>query len=58
MASKVQEFLEKIGPRELTDAEAKQLHLLKIREGKASTASGVIEKLAAEAEAADRAGKK
>lgn len=45
-----QTFLARIGPRPLTDAEARQLHILRIREGKASTITGVIARLAAEAE--------
>ena len=47
---KIQEFLARIGPRELTDAEAKKLHLLHIRAGKSASISGMIAKLAAEAE--------
>jgi hypothetical protein len=52
MSESSHEFLAKIGPRQLTDEEARQLHLLRIREGKASSIIGVIEKLAAEAERA------
>ena len=33
MSDAVQEFLKAIGPRKLTDEEARQLHLLRIREG-------------------------
>jgi len=43
-----QEFLASIGPRPLTDEEARHLHILRIRAGQASSL-GVIEKLAAEA---------
>jgi hypothetical protein len=53
---KIQEFLRAIGPRELTDEEAKQLHILRIRSGKARS-SGVIEKLAEEAERQEAARK-
>lgn len=51
----IQSFLAKIGPRALTDQEAKELQLMRIRAGKGQTASGVIEKLAREAE--DKSGK-
>lgn len=46
----IQAFLTAIGPRALTDAEAKELHLMRIRAGKGQTMSGVIEKLAREAD--------
>lgn len=45
MAETVQEFLKKIGPRRLTDAEARQLHLLRLQEGHRGK-TGVIEILA------------
>jgi hypothetical protein len=54
MSESSQEFLARIGPRQLTDAEARQLHILRIREGKASSIIGVIERLAEEAERANQ----
>jgi hypothetical protein len=33
MATSVEEFLKKIGPRQLTDAEARELQLLRLKEG-------------------------
>lgn len=54
----IQEFLAKIGPRALTDAEARELHILRIRAGKDDDISGVIEKLAAEADRKEKNGKK
>jgi hypothetical protein len=54
MSERSQEFLARIGPRQLTDAEARQLHMLRIREGKASTITGVITRLAEEAARAQK----
>ena len=54
MSESSQEFLAKIGPRQLTDEEARQLHMLRVREGQASTITGVIARLAAEAERAQQ----
>jgi len=54
----IQEFLEKIGPRALTDAEARELHLLRIRAGKDDDISGVIEKLAGSGDAKGKSGNK
>ena len=48
MSESSQAFLAKIGPRQLTDSEVRQLHLLRIRERKTSTITGVIAQLAAE----------
>jgi hypothetical protein len=45
MADSVQEFLRKIGPRKLTEEEARQLQILRIREG-ADDDTGFIEILA------------
>jgi len=49
MSESRQEFLAKIGPRQLTDAEERQLHLLRIREGQARTITRVFELLAEQA---------
>ncbi len=49
MRESSQAFLARVGPRQLTDAEARHLPMLRIREGKASTITGVIARLAAEA---------
>ena len=54
MSESSQEFLARLGPRQLTDEEVRQLHILRIREGKASTITGVIARLAAEAERAQQ----
>ena len=50
MSDSVQEFLKKIGPRKLTDDEARQLQLLRIKEGHPSN-TGFIEILAERAKA-------
>ncbi len=44
MSDKVKEFLDRIGPRELTPAEARELHILRLKEG-ATRNSGVAEAL-------------
>jgi len=44
-----QALLARVGPRQRTDAEARHLPMLRIRAGKASTITGVIVRLAAEA---------
>ena len=49
MRESSQAFLARAGSRQLTDAEARHVHILRIREGKASTITGVIARLAAEA---------
>ena len=54
MRESSQVFLARIGSRPLTDAEARQLHMLRISEGKASTITGVIERLAEEVERAQQ----
>lgn len=48
MAESVQEFLKKIGPRKLTDEEARQLQMLRLKEGHDDD-TGFIEILADEA---------
>lgn len=48
MAESVQEFLKKIGPRKLTDEEARQLQMLRLKEGHDGD-TGFIEILADEA---------
>ena len=48
MAETVQEFLKKIGPRKLTDDEARQLQMLRLKEGHDDD-TGFIEILAEEA---------
>jgi hypothetical protein len=45
MAETVKEFLAKIGTRKLTDDEARQLHLLRLKEGHGGN-TGFIEILA------------
>lgn len=40
-----EEYLKQIGDRPLTEEEAKKLHLLKIKEGKASGASALLDAL-------------
>lgn len=45
MSDAVQEFLKKIGPRQLTAEEARQLQLLRIQAGETGN-SGLIEALA------------
>lgn len=45
MTDAVQEFLRKIGPRALTDAEARELHLLRLKSGHTGN-SGVLDVLA------------
>jgi hypothetical protein len=52
MATSVQEFLKKIGPRELTDAEARELQLLRLKEGHKGN-SGVLNILAGKDEKKD-----
>jgi len=44
MTDAVAEFLKKIGPRKLTDDEARQLHILKLQQGTASNsgAAGIL----------------
>ena len=49
MSDSSQEFLARSGPRQLTDEEARQFHMLRIQEGKVPS-TGMIERLAAEAE--------
>ena len=49
MSDPIQAFLARIGLRPLTDAEARQLHILRIRAGKVRS-GGVIAKLAEEAD--------
>jgi len=45
----VKEFLDSIGTRPLTDKEAEHLHILKIKEGKASTTNSLLTELEKEA---------
>lgn len=47
MSKSVQEFLKKIGPRELTAAEARELQLLRLKEGHPGN-TGVVEILGGE----------
>jgi len=49
MSDAVQEFLKKIGPRQLTEEEARQLQLLRLKAGEKGI-GGVIDALAEEAE--------
>jgi hypothetical protein len=46
--SAVQEFVSRIGPRELNREEARELQLLRIRPGLAGAIAGLIEKLLAD----------
>jgi len=54
----VQAYLAKIGPRALTDEEARELYLIRIRHGEPLAVAGMIEILAREADqrAADAEG--
>ncbi|MBI1216527.1 MAG: hypothetical protein GC185_12010 [Alphaproteobacteria bacterium] len=45
MTDAVQEFLDKIGPRKLTEEEARALRLLKLRAGLAPDDSGLLDKM-------------